>query len=175
MSSKIYLIDSNTLITANRSYYSFGLCPGFWEALNNGHSESRIKSLDTVKDEINKGKYDDKLKGWVKSMPDSFFCSTKEDKIIEQFGIVANWVNKQEQFYDYAKSEFMRDKVDGWLVAYAMAKLGNDNIVIVTHEKYEQNVKKNVKIPNLCKEFGVEYDDTFKMLNDLGVRFILEK
>jgi hypothetical protein len=34
-----YLIDSDVLIQAHRSYYAFDICSGFWDAIiNNTHS-----------------------------------------------------------------------------------------------------------------------------------------
>lgn len=172
--STIYLLDSNSLITASRSYYSFQICPGFWDALLKGHSENRIKTIDRVKGEINDGKYNDDLKKWVNDLPNSFFCSTREESVIKRFGEIANWVNNQEQFFDYAKANFMNDKVDGWLIAYVMAGLEGEQIKVVTHEAYSKEIKNEVKIPNICNAFGVEYVNTFEMLNDIEVKLILE-
>ena len=43
--------------------------------------------------------------------------------------------------------------------------------IIVTEEKYEPNVKKRVKIPNVCREFGIDYIGLLEFMRELGIRF----
>ncbi len=53
-----------------------------------------------------------------------------------------------------AKANFARaSNADAWLVAYAKVF----NHTIVTFETYNSEEKKNIKIPVVCKEFGVDY------------------
>jgi len=75
------------------------------------------------------------------------------------------WVHRQTQFTDGAKADFARS-ADGWLVAYAMTKGG----IIVTHERYSKDKLIKVPLPNVCRNFGVQYVDTFKMLRELGIK-----
>lgn len=49
----VYLIDTNTLITAKNLYYGFDIAPSFWAFLSQCNS---IKTIDWVEDEINEGK-----------------------------------------------------------------------------------------------------------------------
>ena len=51
------------LITAHRSYYAFDICPGFWAAVQTGHSASRIYSTQRVLTELKRG--GDVLMDWV--------------------------------------------------------------------------------------------------------------
>jgi hypothetical protein len=53
------------------------------------------------------------------------------------------------------------------VVAYAKT----NGFVVVTHEEYRPDARNNVPIPNVCKQFGVAYVDTFAMLRDLGIQF----
>ena len=76
------------------------------------------------------------------------------------------WVQNSTQFKKEAKAEFAQ-VADGWLVAYA--KL--NNYTVVTREEYSPDIRKKVKIPNVCKEFNVNYVDTFTMLRNLGTAF----
>jgi hypothetical protein len=78
-----------------------------------------------------------------------------------------NWVQKHTQFKPEAKAEFANG-VDGWLCAYA--KVRKDR-VIITHEDYAEGIKWKVKIPNICKEFNIEYKNTFDMLRELETSF----
>jgi hypothetical protein len=57
------------------------------------------------------------------------------------------------------------------MVAYAKA----NGLAVVTHEEYAPDVRRKVPIPNVCIEFGVEYVNTFEMLRDLKVQFVLRK
>jgi hypothetical protein len=163
--SKRFLLDANVFIEAKRRYYAFDICPGFWDCLPAYHKVGRVLSIDRVKQELVRG--EDDLKKWVISvMPDSCFASTNESSVIDKYGEMQNWAQKQIQFTEAAKAEFANN-ADSWLVAYAKIK----NFVLVTHEEYEPDIKKKIKLPNVCKAFGVDYDDTFKMLRDLNVRF----
>ncbi len=157
-----YVLDANVFIEAAHRYYAFDLAPGFWQALLENAANGRIQSIDRIKDEIEQG--DDELKNWVNSDP-GWFASTDQTDIIDAYRRIMSWVQRSGQFSDAAKGEFARG-ADGWLVAYAMVN-GN---VVVTHEQFAPDVRKTVPIPNVCREFGVTYVDTFQMLRDLGVR-----
>ncbi len=59
---------------------------------------------------------------------------------------------------------------DGWLIAYAKV----NGHIVVTHEEMAPRAKKTVPIPNVCIQFGVDYCNTFTMLRELQVRFVLK-
>jgi hypothetical protein len=165
-----YVIDSSALIQAHRTYYAFKICPGFWEAMFVHHSRSIVVSIDKVKKEINDGKYDDDIKEWANNtMPKSFFVSTEDEEIARYFGQMVGWVEQQKQFIEAARAEFAAD-VDGWLIAFAKA----NKHIVVTQEVYAPDVKKVIPIPNVCKQFGVEYIDVFQMLQELETQFVLK-
>ena len=67
-----------------------------------------------------------------------------------------------------AKHEFAQ-AADGWLAAYAKTH----NAIVVTNEVYNENSRRRVPLPNLCKEFDVEFCHTADMLRGLGVKFDL--
>jgi hypothetical protein len=76
------------------------------------------------------------------------------------------WAHANDQFTMAAKANFSRaDNADAWVVAYARAK----GCVVVTHEQFDPNVRRDIPIPNVCQAFGVQNVDTFQMLRDLGV------
>lgn len=160
-----HVLDTNIFIEAARRYYPFDICPGFWSCLLHYSQTQRIVSVDRVWDEIQPGK--DELTDWVTTtMTKSPFASTSTPEVVAEFGAMMQWVQNNNQFTVAAKSEFAR-VADGWVVAYAKAH----DLVVVTHEVYIADVKKKVPMPNVCREFGVPYQDTFEFLRALDVRF----
>jgi hypothetical protein len=171
MSTKPYLIDTNILIEAKNRYYAFAICPGFWDALVQHDSQSTIQSIDRVKQEINKHKKDDNLKSWVnKSIPDTFFKSTKDDEVLKWYDEIINWVQTNKQFKPQAVAEFIQDECDPWLIAYAKAK----NCIIIGNEVYRPEAKARVPVPNVCHQFDVKCEELFKILEVLGTQFVLK-
>lgn len=161
-----YLLDANVFIEAKRRYYSFELCPGFWECLISHHQEEdAVLCNDRVKEELLRGK--DDLAQWArKGAPSSFFASTDDLAVIAAYGDLISWVEAQDQFLVDAKAEFAA-VADGWVVAHAKAH----DLTVVTQEVFDQNIRKRVPIPNACKALNVPCVDTFSMLIDLGVQF----
>lgn len=153
----IYLLDANVFIQAAREYYAFELAPGFWQALLYHAMNGRIQSIDRVKDEIQR--VNDELKDWVNNDFHPFFASTDQPDVVEAYRKIMDWVQRSSQFLAAAKAEFAKN-ADGWLVAYAMVK----SCVIVTHEQFSPEAKRNVPIPNMCKEYGVPYVNVIAIL-----------
>jgi len=164
MDTNTYVLDANVFIEAARRYYAFDLVPPFWESLVCHAANGRIKSIDHVKEELERGK--DELSTWATTQFRDAFASTDEEDVIKSYSEVMGWVQAQDQFSDAAKAEFAAG-ADGWLVAYAKSK----GHIIVTHEVLDPNIRRKVPIPNVCEAFDVNYHDTFEMLRQLGVRF----
>lgn len=76
------------------------------------------------------------------------------------------WVQRHPQYFDYAKAKFATG-ADGWLVAYAKVH----GAIVVTNEQRAPESKREVKLPDVCEQFGVTPEDTFSMLKVLGIRF----
>lgn len=164
---KRYLLDANIFIQAHQTYYGRDMCPGFWDALVREHAAKRIFSIDRVKDELLS--LDDDLSEWVKRIaPPTLFKGTADIKVAETFRDMLGWVQSEKQFTPAAKAEFAA-AADGWLIAFAKV----NGHVVVTHEQPAEESKKTVKIPNVCLEFGVDYENTFAMLRELRVQFVL--
>ena len=162
----IYVLDANVLVQAHRRWYGFAFHPGFWDFLLRIQQTGRVFSIDRVKDEILAG---DELETWVsQKVPAAFFQSTGKQDVAKHFGDMMRWVHGNAQFKPEAKTEFAT-VADGWLAAYAKAY---PNHVVVTHEEYSADAKKRVPLPNVCKEFGVPWLDTFAMLRALRAQFV---
>ncbi len=160
----IYLLDANVFIEAARRYYAFDLAPRFWEGLLRHAEAGQIKSIDRVRQELERGK--DELATWAKEMFATAFASTDDPDVIRSFAEIMSWVQAQGQFLDAAKADFAGG-ADGWLVAYARVK----GCIVVTHERPAPDARSRVPIPNICVAFGVPFLGTFEMLRALGVRF----
>jgi hypothetical protein len=48
-----------------------------------------------------------------------------------------------------------------------------NGLIVVTHEEYAPAVQRKVPMPNVCLEFNVDYINTFEMLEDLKVKFVM--
>ena len=68
--SSIFLLDANVLINAARHYYAFDIVPVFWDKLLIHASNGKLKSIDHVKDEINRGS--DELVDWINIVDPDF-------------------------------------------------------------------------------------------------------
>jgi hypothetical protein len=164
-----YVLDANVFIEAHQRYYGFDICPGFWLALARQHEKKRVFSIDRIRTELVAG--GGQLSDWAKGRaPGTFFKGTADKNVSDAFAAMVNWVQAEQQFSPEAKSRFA-SVADGWLIAYAK----RNGLVVVTHEVYAPDAKKTVPIPNVCLEFDVECSDTFSMLRELGVKFVLRK
>lgn len=163
-SDPTYVLDANVFIEAARRYYAFDLAPRFWESLAHHAANGRIRSIDRVKQELDRGK--DELATWLDSNFSHAIASTDETDVIQAFSQIMTWVQGQSQFSEAAKAEFANG-ADGWLVAYTKVT-GN---VIVTQEVPAPDARRKVPLPNVCQSFSVQFVDTFEMLRTLGVRF----
>lgn len=162
-----FALDTNVFIGANNTYYAPDICPGFWDCIRHYSDVGRLLSIDRVRDEILKPEI---LVQWVKETPSGFFMFTGEQQVTDTYRNMMIWVYQNPQFHAVAKRDFA-NKADGWLVAYAQTH----NMAVVTHELFQLEAKGRVPIPNVCRQFGVPYLNTFEMLRRLGVQFDLRR
>ena len=163
---KKYLIDANVFMDASRRYYQFSFGSPFWHKLESFANEGKIISIDKVFQEIKLGK--DELKEWATSSFCYFFDTTKTEKIFNNWKSLMIWADSEQQFTRLAKDEFMDiDNADAWISAYAMA----NDCIVVTLEAFNSQIKKQIRLPNVCDRFGIDWIDTFDMLNLLRFSF----
>ena len=133
------------------------------------HEQKRVFSIDKIKAEL--VSMGDALSRWATdTAPTAFFKGTADKKVIDAFQDMLSWVQGEQQFTGAAKTGFA-SAADGWLVAYAKA----NGLLVVTHEEFAPKKQTSVPIPNVCLEFDVEYCNTFEMLRNLKVQFVLRK
>lgn len=163
--TKRYVLDANVFIAAWHNYYPIDVYPGFWNCLERSLQQGAMLSIDKVRSEI---KSPVEINEWITGRCNNAFVSTKTNEIAMEFSKLQQWVQDNPQFQSAAKEGFAKI-ADGWLAAYALAH----DCVLVTNEVYDPNAKRRVPLPNLCKEFGIEYCNTVEMLRQLEVRFDL--
>ncbi|MCY4186896.1 MAG: DUF4411 family protein [Bryobacterales bacterium] len=162
-----YLVDSDVFITAKNLYYRFDICPGFWKSLLHHHRAGRIYSIDRVHSELFLARKTEDLVQWVRSeVPDGFFLPVDTADVSDAYTGIMMWVQRQTRFFDYAKAKFARS-ADGWLVAYALGH----GAIVVTNEQSAPQSKREVKLPDVCDQFGVRHDNAFAMLRALSIQF----
>lgn len=150
-----YVLDTNVFLEADKRYYGLDFCPMFWTWLRKHEKEGNLYSIRSVYDEL-KG-YGDELANWVRQHND-YFYSESDEKCQENFIHIVNLCQSQYDLNHRKNLNFL-DSADPWLIARAMT----DGSTIVTEEKYKNEAKKII-IPNLCRELGVEYINTFELL-----------
>ncbi|MCY4235484.1 MAG: DUF4411 family protein [Cyanobacteria bacterium MAG CAR2_bin_4] len=166
-SSPSYLIDSDVLITAKNRYYAFPICPGFWESVLHYHRCGHLHSVDQVRQELLRGREDDDLVQWVgQSVPAGFFLASGDDKIVSAYRRVISWVMCHQQYQDEAKTQFASG-ADGWLVAHGIVT----GQTVVTNEQPRPESRNVIKLPDVCRQFEVGFEDTFAMLHQIGVQY----
>ncbi len=167
MVDRTYLVDSDVFITAKNLYYSFDICPGFWKSVLHHHREGRVFSVDRVRSELLVGRRTEDLVRWVRDeVPEGFFVQVDTDVVVRAYTDVMMWVQRHPKYFDYAKAKFATG-ADGWLVAYAQVH----GATVVTNEQSAPESRKEIKLPDVCDQFGVRRDNTFAMLRALNVHF----
>jgi len=161
----MYILDTNVFIQAKNFYYGFDIVPAFWDWLDEKQENGQIASIKPVYDELLKG--DDELSQWAKDRKDTgWFLSVDDCETQIRFSEVAQWTFDSD-FTEPAKRDFL-SVADSLLVAKALS-IG---ATIVTHESfYDPNIKRKIKIPNVCKSFSVSYINTFDLMRELGAKF----
>jgi len=127
-------------------------------------ASSNIIIIEEVQKEILKGQ--DILVEWYESEKSKFqVLGIPDQEVIESYKKIINSVNDNEQYKQSAKEEFA-SSADSWLCAHGLAS----RETIVTIEKYEAEIKKKIKIPNVCEEFGINYIDLLQFMRKIGIK-----
>ncbi|MBK6290386.1 MAG: DUF4411 family protein [Candidatus Kapabacteria bacterium] len=154
----IYLLDANVLIEAKNRYYSFDVCPGFWDWLQRENTSGNVLSIEAVATEL----VDPDAAKWVRDNRGFFVPS--DDSMVS--GIAA-WIQNQTRFKEAERTKFLRG-ADARLISHAAL----NGATVVTKETAEPQSSR-VKIPDVCRAFNVECIDTFKALHQLNAKFVL--
>jgi hypothetical protein len=158
-------MDANTYIQAKNFHYNMSFCPAYWDWLDKQFANGEIVSIQIVYDELTDGS--DELAEWVKNRKGQFI-GVSDDRTQEIYIEIVNYVMDMEGKKQQHKDTFL-EKADPWLIAKALAT----GATIVTHEVLDPPNSTKVKIPNICKKFGVGYMSTYELLEALEAKFVL--
>jgi len=158
-------MDSNTYIQAKNLYYNMEFCPAYWDWLDKQFQAGLVMSIDNVYLELVDST--DKLCEWAKEHKDHFI-PVADDATQGKFAEIANYVVSLDNKSEPDIANFL-SKADPWIIAKAAATGGT----VVTHEALVPENSRKVKIPNICREFNVEYINTYQLLSKLEARFTL--
>ena len=148
------------------------LLPRFWDLILDGCKKDIIKIPITVYEELKAGYRDDELLDWANRNKKILFSPLTEQtfSIMQQ---IAEFVNNN--FVKEKAQEFLSSK-DLEIIAFAKS----ENLILVTMEgRLELKNSKGadgkyhaqVKIPNVCEFFEIEWKNLFDMLRILKGKY----
>jgi hypothetical protein len=156
----LYLLDADTLIRADRTYYPLKRFPVFWEWLLYHSGIGNIKIPQEQYDEIVAGKGE--LVDWLKE-------KTKKGALLLPGAVDPNLVTQAtEQGYapDLNEAELVTVGKDPFLIAYGLVSVANRTIVsFETSAPSKQRAKR--KVPDVCAGFGLKCITLFDLINML--------
>ena len=160
-----YVVDSSALIQAKNDFYAFDIFPKFWELLCPHTQEGKVVFIKDVYDEVLKGNKEDSLVCWIKQHKELCKSCQNENEVVGYYKEMANWIVKEPSFGEGHVSNFLNG-ADLWIISYAR----KHNFTVVTLEKLVGTNSRKVKIPNVCKHFGVKCVNIYDMLRGLEVK-----
>lgn len=160
---RIYVPDTNILVTAYHHYYAPDICPGFWDSLLHHMVSGRLLIIDRVFEEIISPTA---LVQWTERATGHSYATTATHPVADAYRQLIDWVQDNPQFTPAARADFA-SVADGWLAAYAIA----NGAVVVTNEVSAPQAQRKVPLPDLCRQFDIPCINTFAMLRELGAQF----
>ena len=151
-----YSVDTSALIGAWTRRLPPDIVPTFWTQLDGLIAEGHLGCIDEVKLELEKK--DDKLFGWIKERPE-LVIPMSEDIIVAATDVIRS-------FPILTKPGKNRDAADPFVVALAQTT----GAIVVTEEQ-PATKPSNMKIPEVCRELGIECLDVYGFVRRLGWRF----
>ena len=168
-----YILDTSVILKAQITCYHPAVCPGFWEFMTIRHLAELLFSVDVVHDEL-RAKAEEYAKEYMRvwlaqnSSAEQFFLSTEDDAVQEEFARMKRIIEANSSYNPSQVKQFI-DGADLKQVAYAKVH----GCVVVTEEKPADDAYSKVRIPDVCRQFGVPCRSTFGMLVELGIAFVL--
>ena len=168
----MYIMDTNTFITAKNTFYAYDIVPSFWSTLLGMFKTGKVKVIDAVADEIADGKDDltewfgENIKKSADDAGDSYVIQAKQNgTVLQNYQNIANLVMQNAQYKESEKSRFL-SRADPWLIAAGKAL----NATIVTQEVLSGKGTRKVKIPDICQQVGVKYVNLYDMMRAVGIK-----
>jgi len=154
----IYLLDADTIIRAENTYYPSDRFPIFWEWLLYHGSAGNIKIPQEQYDEIVAGRGD--LVDWLKE--DDVKEALLLDEEVDQNTV--DQVTSEGYADDLDEAEIATVGRDPFLIAYAVDE---DRCVVSFEVSAPAKQRANRKVPDVCAQFDVECITLFELLKRL--------
>ncbi len=161
---KKYCLDSNVFIQAKNGPYGFDIVPAFWDWIDANVQQGNLITSSEVYKEIVEGA--DELADWFKERRKSKLFIAHTIEVQEIYQDIIDYVTSN---YEFAYYQLFLEKADPWVIALAKY----DEAIVVTLEVLVAPNSKQVKIPNICRQFGLKFINTYQMLRELNARFTL--
>lgn len=159
-----YILDANVFIQAKNYYYSFEVCPGFWNWIDHVVAGGDVASIALVRDELLSG--NDELAKWVGARKKASWFLTHDDAQTQRHLARIAESLQVGQYTEAAMNEFLRG-ADPWIVA----KAKSIGAAVVTQEVREPNSRARVPLPNVCVAESVPFVNTFDLLRKMKAEF----
>lgn len=156
----IYLLDADTIIRADRTYYPQKRFPVFWQWLVYQGDLGNIKIPHEQYNEIVVGKGD--LVDWLKDE------DTKASLLLDEEAVPELVIRVIEEGYAADLDEAEQDTLgqDPFLIAYALADI-DDRCVATFEVSAPSKQRANRKIPDVCAQFGAKCGTLFDVIEAL--------
>ncbi|MCL2289251.1 MAG: DUF4411 family protein [Bacteroidetes bacterium] len=171
MGNERFIIDTDTLIAPYRSFYPFDMVPDFWSFIEQNILSKKIMILDKVYNEITDG--GDQLSNWLADIKNIEMINCRNSTIISHYAKILDYINisplyrKPEALFDWASDK----TADAWLIAAAITY----SCTVITFEISNASLNdkqptRDVKIPDICKQFNVKCENLYYMMRHLGFK-----
>ena len=156
----IYLLDADTLIRADSTYYALKRFPIFWQWLLFQGTNGNLRIPTEQYEEIVAGNGD--LVEWLKSE------ETKEALLLAEEADPAIVLKITTEGYAHDLDETEVEKIgrDPFLIAYAYFNVAN-RCVVTFEVSAPSKQRANRKVPDVCATFGVPCVNLFRMMEAL--------
>lgn len=162
-----YLIDSNCFIEPHRGVCPIDVAISFWNKMKELTHERDVYILDRVKGELTE--WDNDLKDWiVANIGRQQLVKFENDATVQKFREVNIWTLSNNQYTQAAKDKFMDStRADIYLVSYAAT--APEEWTVVSQEKPAPQRSTEIKLPDVCAQFGVRcilFMDMFREMRE---------
>jgi hypothetical protein len=147
----MYVIDTSAILHAWRRDYPPDTFPSLWANLEEAIQRGELRSPDEVLLELERG--GDDVHEWARQQPDFFV--EPDDRIQVVVGVIV------DQWPEFVPDE-SHDGV--WADPYIVALASVSDAIVITGEVLAADNARRPKIPNVCRELGVNCSSVLGML-----------
>lgn len=159
-----YWIDASSFIWGNRDLFPINQVRGYWDWLETKLKDGSVVTHKKVYDEVARGaeaEKPDPVAVWIKSRKGQWCSYSCTDESKELVGRIAMYCYKS---YGLVTANNFLSGADPLLIARAGVDKGG---IVVTQE----SIRKDPRIPKICREFGIICVPLTKMNIDLDMEF----